>query len=131
MHIKFLLGSPRGGGFKPPKPPPPVDPPLNPILVIFAQNMHQKLFFFFSGLQMQKFPAGGGGGPPRPSPARSLRSIAVLLGGPLTRIFDPQKKKKKKNVWLRTPPGKVEIKTWSQIQHCCEYTCTLNKAWLN
>ena len=23
MHIKFLLGSPRGGGFKPPKPPPP------------------------------------------------------------------------------------------------------------
>ena len=29
MHIKFLLGSPRGGGFKPPKPPPPpLDPPL-------------------------------------------------------------------------------------------------------
>ena len=23
MHIKFLLGSPRGGGVKPPKPPPP------------------------------------------------------------------------------------------------------------
>ena len=30
----FFFGSPRGGGFKPPKPPPPVDPPLHAIIMI-------------------------------------------------------------------------------------------------
>ena len=56
----------------------------NHILVIFAQNMHQNLFF---RLKMQNFPALGGGHPD-PPPARSLCSLAVLLGGPLTRICD-------------------------------------------
>ena len=35
---------------------------------------------------MQNFPCPA---PPRPAPARKLRSLAVLLGGLLTRIFDP------------------------------------------
>ena len=67
----------------------------NHILVIFAQNMHQKLFF--SGSQCKIVPAlGGETSSPRPSLARSLCSLAVLLGGLLTRIFDspppPEKK---------------------------------------
>ena len=40
------------------------------------------------------FPAVGGGHPlPDPRPARSLCSLSVLLGGPLTRIFDPSPEK--------------------------------------
>ena len=63
----------------------------NHILAIFAQNMHQVFKQVFSGSKCN-FPAlGGGNTTPRPPPphpsARSLCSLAVLLGGPLTWIF--------------------------------------------
>ena len=47
----------------------------NHILVIFAQNMHQKLSF--SDSKCKNFPAKGGGNlPPRPSPCSSeVRSL--------------------------------------------------------
>ena len=57
----------------------------NHILVIFAQNiMHQKRFF---RAQNAKFSLPWEGTPPpRPSPARSLRSLAILLADYFRRV---------------------------------------------
>ena len=52
--------------------------------------MHQKLFF---PAPIAKFSLPWEGDTPLsyliPSPARALRSLAILLGGPITRIFEP------------------------------------------
>ena len=58
----------------------------NHILVIFAQNICIRSFF---GLKMQNSPCPGKGTPPpRPSPARSLRSLAILLAEYFRRVSE-------------------------------------------
>ena len=59
----------------------------NHILVIFAQNICIRNCFF--GLKMQSSPCPGEGHPlPDPSPARSLRSLAILLADYFRRISE-------------------------------------------
>ena len=59
----------------------------NHILVIFAQNICIRNCFF--GLKMQNSPCPGRGTPPhRPSPARSLRLLAILLADYFRRVSE-------------------------------------------
>ena len=59
----------------------------NHILVIFAQNICIRNCFF--GLKMQNSPCPGRDTPPpRPSPARSLRSLAILLADYFRRVSE-------------------------------------------
>ena len=53
--------------------------------------MHQQTVYFRAPDAKFYYP-GRGYTPPRSSPSRSLRSLAVLLGGPLTRIFESPEK---------------------------------------